>query len=135
MFFWTPAVIAIVLAMARAKNQPPLGPRLRQLRQAAGLTQLQLAERAGVADATVSRIERGRIASPSMDFAEALADALGVPVVELFEATKKIVPDGLRLCDRRLLAIIRDLDEAAVDDVARAVKLLLSVGRRGAARR
>ena len=88
-----------VVDMARAKVTPPFGPRLRFLRERAGLTQLQLAEAADVADGTISRVERGRIASPSLDFAEKLARALKVPVTELFEPTKKAArrrPQALR---------------------------------------
>jgi transcriptional regulator with XRE-family HTH domain len=99
------------------------------------MTQQQLAEAADVADATLSRIERGRIASPSMEFAEKIARALAVPVGKLFEASSRTEPDALRACDRRLLAVVRDFEEAAVDDVTKAVKTILRVGARGAARR
>jgi transcriptional regulator with XRE-family HTH domain len=106
-----------------------IGARLRALRERAGLTQLALAEAADVADATISRIERGRIKAPSMEFAEKIAGALKIPVNELFEPTEKPPPEALRPSERRLLALVRDLDDAEVDDVARALKLMLGVGR------
>jgi hypothetical protein len=40
------------------------------------------------------------------------------------------LPAGkVRACDRRFLALVRDLDETQVDDLARGLKLILAVGR------
>lgn len=50
------------------------------LRQARGkLTQEQLEELSGVAQATISKIERGEIPNPSNDTVKALEEALQVP--------------------------------------------------------
>ncbi len=106
-----------------------IGPQLRQLRTAAGLTQLELAERAGVADGTISRLERGRLKEPSAQLVEKLAAGLSVGVEALLKKTAKPTK-GLRGSEARLLAQVRDLDDAAVDDVTKAVKLLVAVGRR-----
>lgn len=54
----------------------PIGPALRDARRAAGLTIDQLAASAELASATVSRIERGRIAKPNRATLRALALAL-----------------------------------------------------------
>jgi excisionase family DNA binding protein len=54
------------------------GWRLRRLREAAGLTQLELAARSGLTHETVSRLERGR-RQPQARTLVALAQALGVP--------------------------------------------------------
>lgn len=51
---------------------------LRQRRRAAGLTQQELADRAGVAVRTVRDLERGRTARPQRSTAQLLADALGL---------------------------------------------------------
>ena len=63
----------------------PLRVRLREVREAAGLSQLALANLAGVRQATISDLETGK--SQGIDFAtvDALAKALGVPPHELFE--------------------------------------------------
>ncbi len=110
-----------------------IGPRLRQLRTEAGLTQAELAERAGVADGTISRLERGRIAAPSAKLVEKLAEGLGTPVASLLKARvsrgRKPSP---RPSEARLLALVRDLDDGQVDDITRAVKLLIGVGKRAA---
>lgn len=120
--------------MVKAAEKPRgVGPRLRQLRIEAGLTQAQLADRAGVADATLSRIERNRL-NPSLKLAGELARALGAKVDALFEAPEKPgKKPALRQSEARLLALVRDLDDAQVDDVTKAIKLLLQVGRRGTA--
>jgi len=59
------------------------GQRLVELRKAAGLTQAELAVKAGLGMMQVSRIERGAVSDPQMSTVQALAEALGVPVAEL----------------------------------------------------
>jgi len=56
----------------------PLMLRVRELREALGLTQAQLAERAGVRRATVSRIENAHVTAIDLEVLEKLGDALGV---------------------------------------------------------
>jgi transcriptional regulator with XRE-family HTH domain len=56
----------------------PLVLRVRELREALGLTQAELAERAGVRRATVNRIENARVTAIDLEVLEKLADALGV---------------------------------------------------------
>ena len=57
------------------------GARLRALREAAGVTQAGLAERAGCALNTVAKLEQGR-QEPAWPLALAIADALGVAIGE-----------------------------------------------------
>lgn len=52
--------------------------RVRELREALGLTQAELAERARIRRATVNRIENARVTAIDLDVLEKLADALGV---------------------------------------------------------
>jgi predicted ATPase/transcriptional regulator with XRE-family HTH domain len=54
------------------------GARLRELREAAGLTQEELAERAGLTSYAVSALERGRRRRPYPHTVRSLADALGI---------------------------------------------------------
>lgn len=60
------------------------GARLREARQAKGMTQVQLGEAAGSSEEWVRRLERGE-GSPSFDKIEALGTALGVDAVEFFQ--------------------------------------------------
>lgn len=55
---------------------------LRQLRQAAGLTQQQLAEKAGVQNLQICRYELGK-AQPMLDVTQRLCQALGCSADEL----------------------------------------------------
>jgi transcriptional regulator with XRE-family HTH domain len=59
--------------------------RLRELREAAGLTQQQLGERAGLSWNSVARLERAE-REPSWRSAVTLAAALGVPVGAFLES-------------------------------------------------
>jgi transcriptional regulator with XRE-family HTH domain len=56
----------------------PLVLRVRELREALGLTQAELAERAGVRRATVNRIENARVTAIDLEVLEKLAGVLGV---------------------------------------------------------
>jgi len=60
------------------------GQRVKQLRQATGLSQEAFADRCGFARSYMSRIERGA-ANPSLDAVQVLADALAVEVAKLFQ--------------------------------------------------
>ncbi|MEH0845108.1 helix-turn-helix domain-containing protein [Micromonospora sp. CPCC 205711] len=59
-------------------GRTPIGELVRAHRLAAGLTQAELAERAGVGVRTVRDLERGRSSRPQRTTAELLADALGL---------------------------------------------------------
>jgi transcriptional regulator with XRE-family HTH domain len=56
----------------------PLALRVRELRKSLGLTQAELAARAGIRRATVSRIENAHITAIDFDVLDRLADVLGV---------------------------------------------------------
>jgi putative transcriptional regulator len=64
-------------------REPHLGNRLRDLRTAAGLTQLQLADLAGVSRKTVNTLEN-RVLTPSTVLALGLSRALDAPFESLF---------------------------------------------------
>lgn len=65
-------------AIAYAHRMSPLVLRVRELREALGLTQAELAERAGVRRATVNRIENARVTAIDLEVLEKLATALRV---------------------------------------------------------
>jgi transcriptional regulator with XRE-family HTH domain len=56
---------------------------IRALREAKGLTQRDLADKANVTAAYVAQLETGVKRNPSLDVLKRLARALGVPVTEL----------------------------------------------------
>ncbi len=61
-----------------------VGLRLKALRQAKGLTQVELAGKAGVTQAYLAQLEAGVRGNPSLDVLERLARALGVQVGVFF---------------------------------------------------
>jgi transcriptional regulator with XRE-family HTH domain len=58
---------------------------IRRLREARGLTQAEVAERANVKKQYVTMLERGARKNPSLPVLKRIAKALGVPVTELLE--------------------------------------------------
>lgn len=110
------------------KPQPKvIGAAVRNYRSMMGLTQTQVAELADVAPETLSRIERNRLAA-SLDLARRLAGVLDVTVDDLFAPSRPKKRGALRPAEARLLALVRNLDEPQIDDIGRAVRLLLGVG-------
>lgn len=81
-----------------------LGRQLQTARQAAGLTQQQLCQKAGLSYSTLAKIERGAIKSPSIFTIQSIAGALGVTLSELMgdiapkivETPKKTSKSGVR---------------------------------------
>ncbi len=68
---------------------PPLAARLRELREAAGVSQQELAFRAGLSIGVIARIEQGKKEDPKLSTVTALAEALGVGVGDLVPAAGK----------------------------------------------
>jgi transcriptional regulator with XRE-family HTH domain len=66
------------------RPQDQFGANLRRLRTAAGLTQMELADRAGINFTAVSRLERGD-RDPRLSTVARVARALGVSVAALVQ--------------------------------------------------
>ena len=74
--------------MNRAADDFAIGPRLRRLRARLGLSQREVARRAGVSNATVSMIEADRV-SPSVSALRQVLSALDVGVADFFAGTQE----------------------------------------------
>ena len=61
------------------------GKMLREFREAKGLTQVEVAKKAGVTQPYIAKLESGDKKNPSLAILKRLAKALGVPVEELVE--------------------------------------------------
>jgi transcriptional regulator with XRE-family HTH domain len=61
-------------------GMPSFGPLLRRYREAAGLTQEELAARAGLSARGISDLERGRRQTPRLETVRLLAEALALPL-------------------------------------------------------
>src|SRR3712207_4867037 len=69
-------------SMSPEQEESSFGRRLRHLREAAGLTQEELAFRAGLTPNAVSGLERGKSQRPYPNTVRSLADALGLSEAE-----------------------------------------------------
>ena len=100
-----PRRVAAPLAARPARKMPDVGRRLRELREARGLTQAALCERcAALSRSFVSRVEHGRFL-PSLGFLERLAEALGVGLGVLLRE-ESLTDDPLV---REVVPFVRDL--------------------------
>ncbi|WP_406007742.1 helix-turn-helix transcriptional regulator [Streptomyces sp. NBC_00637] len=108
----------------RRERMQALGVRLRELRTRAGLTGAVLAQRAGVGQPTVSKVENGRMV-PSADVLGRLSRALG-----LDDATTREVRDLLALVEAASDMVEGPEDAmsvgAALDDAVRSARLVRS---------
>ncbi len=79
-------------AASTTEDSTAVGPRLRGLRLAQGLSARALAARLGISPSAVSQIERG-VLQPSVARLIAITDALGVPLAEVFEPSAEEVAE------------------------------------------
>ncbi|MGV9554548.1 helix-turn-helix domain-containing protein [Streptomyces sp. NPDC003522] len=107
----------------RRELMKALGARLRGLRAEAGLTGAALAERAGVGQPTVSKVENGRMV-PSAAVLERLSDALGLDGVTTREVRDLLV--AVMAAPETGKASNEAPDEATLDEAARSARLVRS---------
>ncbi len=86
-----------------SETRVPIGVRIGVIREHRGMTQTELAERAGTSQGAISMIESGQ-RSPSWDMAERLADALGARLSFALQRLARIealeeVEERLSLCE------------------------------------
>lgn len=92
------------MAMSDGVDEKSLGLRLQHARQAAGLTQQELCQQAGLAYSTLAKIERGAIKSPSIFTIQSIASVLKTSLDQLIGstvaapqvATKKTAKNGIQ---------------------------------------
>src|SRR5476649_2555875 len=76
-------------------DEQSLGKQLQAARQAAGLTQQQLCQRANLSFSTLTKIERGAIRAPSIFTVQAIAGALGTGLDQLIGNSSPTLPRNL----------------------------------------
>lgn len=75
--------------MTGVRQKPSsFGQAVRELRMAGGLTQEELADRAGLDRSYIGGVERGE-RNPSLSVVEKIAEGLGVTLAELFSYSAK----------------------------------------------
>jgi transcriptional regulator with XRE-family HTH domain len=103
-----------------------MAERVRQLRVQAGMTQAELAARAGVTVETIARLERvlrGRSSAnsnPSLETMERICGALGVEVADLLAPRSKLRPK-----DDRIAAVLRSASPATRQRILRVAEVLV----------
>ena len=125
---------------------PSFGAKLKQLRQAARLTQEELASRAGLTAKAVGALERGRRKRPHPHTVRALADALDLPDAQRASLLAAVPePASAEEPDAAVLPVLPSPPtplvgrEREVEEVSRllgleAVRLLTLTGTGGSAR-
>ena len=111
-----------------AKVGEIVGRRVREIRARRGLTQAQVAESAGLAVETISRLERGRQA-PRIDRLVAVAAALDATVGEIADgAVPKRGHDELPPDVNGLVHLLLGLDADTQRRIRQLVEVALSLG-------
>ena len=103
-----------------------VGARIRALRTAAGLTQVKLADQAGVTAVFMSRMESG-VKGSSVLTLERVAAALGVEVRELFEFEEVGPETAASARAGRIARMVMETDEETGAKAEKIVEVL--VGR------
>jgi transcriptional regulator with XRE-family HTH domain len=90
-----------------------LGELIRQARKAKGLTSHDLAERIGLAQSNIVRIEQGHIAEPKPSILGRLAEVLDLDMADVYEAAGYPQSDGLPSFTPYLRSRFKDLPPEA----------------------
>lgn len=97
-----------------------LGRRMATQRRAAGLTQEQLAERAGLNVKTIQGVEQGRT-EPGLATLTVLAKALGISFEALVPSSPAASPEAII---RRLQADLHEMPQPMLEHIAAVVHAL-----------
>lgn len=87
--------VSIVSQPDTVRCMTTLGAYVTQMRERLGLSQVELAERAGMNKGEINAIERGRVALPGADKRRRLAQALGVRHLDIIVAASELTPDEI----------------------------------------
>ena len=88
-----------------------LGDKVKEQRMKKNMNQKQLAERSNITQATISRIEAGKVNQLKSNALRRLAEALGVPINYLVDQAKKLTPDDLVSSDPDAAYIFRGYEK------------------------
>jgi len=102
-----------------AKQAKLLGKQLKEARTRLGLSARQVADRSGMADSNVLRLEQGAIASPRPETLKSLADALDLDLADLYAAAGYVQPTGLPSFSPYLRSKYADLPLSAQRELER----------------
>lgn len=107
-----------------------LGSRIRQFRNAAGLSQEKLAWQAGIAPAFLGQLERG-LKSPTVKTLEKLTRALGISIAELFSGPADL-SDEKDAAIKQIVYQIRDLPVESIQNISVIIQNVCEISARSA---
>lgn len=107
---------------------PAIGAFVKELREAQHLTQAELARKCGLSRAYINALESGNVKEPSARTMGLLAEALGVDIMEMLEATGTIrIQDRSQISGEAQLASYlrreRNLSEESVRSILHVIHL------------
>ena len=97
-----------------------LGEWLRERRQEAGLSTIQLAKAVGTTDGTITRIEQGAFAAPDPHKLSRIGEVLGLSLADVYAMADYAVPGDLPSFQPYLRRKYRDLPPQAIEDLDKA---------------
>ena len=100
-----------------------LGEYLRAARERAGMSQRQLANRVGIHNSYLARLENGETVNPAADLLQRIADVLEISSADLLAFIGVKPPDGLPDLAPYLRAKYR-MSEAAIREMAKHMRRL-----------
>lgn len=104
------------------KQAQSLGKMLKQSREKLGLSAREVADRSGMADSNVLRLEQGAIANPRPETLKSLADALSLDLSDLYAAAGYVQPEGLPSFAPYLRSKYADLPASAQREIEASFK-------------
>lgn len=99
----------------------PTGIRIKEIRQKKGLTQKQLGDMCGIADANIRKYENGK-QNPKIETLQKIADALGVSLHELLYSDELIELDGIPAYNIDLTGYSMDEIQQALEKIQNDLK-------------
>ena len=102
-----------------AKQAQLLGKQLKEARAQLVLSAREVADRSGMADSNVLRLEQGAIANPRPETLKSLADALDLDLADLYAAAGYVQPAGLPSFAPYLRSKYADLPPSAQRELER----------------
>ena len=92
-----------------------LGEKVKELREKKGMNQKQLSEASLITQATISRIESGKVNQLKSDALKRLADALGSTVDYLVDRTDQLKPEDVMKADKTAKHLFRGYEKLSSD--------------------
>ena len=107
------------------KQAKLLGNQLKQARVEMKLSAREVADRSGMADSNVLRLEQGSIANPRPETLKSLADTLRLDLADLYAAAGYVQPTGLPSFAPYLRSKYADLPPSAQRELERTFRKIL----------